>query len=126
MPHMPCRSCLAALRRGTAVALTAAALLSLPAQRAWAESTVTLGGVTLVNHGLVGVARSDAALRDKFGETSASGSSMAIDPKSWTRDGASWRGTIWLLPDRGYNVSGTIDYRPRLNRIEAVLTPPAD
>src|SRR5215467_571808 len=75
---------------------------------------------------LVGVGRLDAALRDKFGETFGSGSGMAIDPKSWTRDGASWRGTIWLLPDRGYNVSGTIDYRSRLNRLEVVLTPPAN
>jgi hypothetical protein len=94
--------------------------------RARAESTVTLGGITLINHGLVGVGRIDAALRDKFGETFGSGSGMAIDPASWTRDGASWRGTIWLLPDRGYNVSGTIDYRSRLNRLEVVLTPPAN
>ena len=118
MPHMPRRSCVVML-------LVGAALASLPAHTARAESSVTLGGVTLINHGLVGVGRIDAALRDKCGETFGSGSSRAIDAKSWTRDGASWRGTIWLLPDRGYNVSGTIDYRPRLNRLEVVLTPPA-
>src|SRR5215475_3653371 len=127
MLHMPSRSCCAALRRGGRVAvLAAAALLPAAPHAAWAESSVTLGGVTLVNHGLVGDGRIDAALRDKFGETFGSGSGMAIDPKSWTRDGASWRGTIWLLPDRGYNVKGTIDYRSRLNRLEVVLTPPAN
>jgi len=113
-------------RRSRVVVLLFAALAPLLAHTARAESTVTLGGVTLINHGLVGVGRLDAALRDKFGETFGSGSGMAIDPKSWMRDGASWRGTIWLLPDRGYNVGGTIDYRSRLNRLEIVLTPPAN
>jgi hypothetical protein len=124
MPHMPRRSCFAALRRSGSVAALAAALVPVVPHAGWAESSVTLGGFTLVNHGLVGVGRIDAALRDKFGETFGSGSGMAVDAKSWTRDGASWRGTIWLLPDRGYNVSGTIDYRSRLNKIEIVLTPP--
>src|SRR5215510_11199748 len=94
MPHM--------LRRSWFAALLAAATLS--AHVAWAENAVTLGGLTLVNRGLVGVGRINADLRDKFGETFGSGSSMAIDPNSWTRDGASYRGTIYLLPDRGYNV----------------------
>src|ERR1043166_1484267 len=115
MPHM--------LRRSWFVALLAAAALSTHAVRA--ENAVTLGGLPLVNHGLVGVGRIDAALRDKFGETFGSGSGMAIDPNSWTREGGSYRGTIYLLPDRGYNVSGTIDYRSRLNRLEIVLTPAA-
>ncbi len=35
---------------------------------------------------------------------------MAVDAKSWTRDGASYRGTIGLVPDRGYNVSGTSEW----------------
>ena len=119
MPHMLRRSWVAAI-------LAAAALASPLTHAARAENSVTLGGVTLTNHGLVAVGRIDAALRDRFGETFGSGSGMAIDPGSWTRDGASWRGTIFLLPDRGYNVSGTIDYRSRINRLEVVLTPPAN
>jgi hypothetical protein len=116
MPAFFRRSWPAALR----IAVLAAAALSATAR---AENAVTLGGVTLINHGLVGVGRIDADLRDKLGETFGSGSGMAIDPASWTRDGARYRGTIYLLPDRGYNVSGTIDYRSRLNRLEVVLTP---
>jgi hypothetical protein len=113
MPEMSCRSRVIA-------ALMAAALA---VARARAESSVTLGGVTLVDHGLVGVGRLDADLRDKLGETFGSGSGMAVDAKSWTRDGATYRGTIWLVPDRGYNVSGTIDYHARLNRLEITFTP---
>ncbi|HEY2137101.1 MAG TPA: esterase-like activity of phytase family protein [Xanthobacteraceae bacterium] len=91
-----------------------------------AESPVTLGGLTLTNKGLVGVGRIAADLRDRFGETFGSGSGMAIDPRSWTRAGARYRGTIFLLPDRGYNISGTIDYRARLNKLSVVLTPASD
>jgi hypothetical protein len=79
--------------------------------------------VPLINHGLVGVGRVAADLRDKLGETFGSGSGMAVDAASWRRDGAGCHGTIYLLPDRGYNVSGTIDYRSRLNRLEITFTP---
>jgi hypothetical protein len=122
MPKIFRRSWFAALRRLRLVAVLTAAALS--AQAARAENSVTLGGFTLINHGLVGVGRIDAALRDRFGETFGSGSGMAIDPKTWTRDGASYRGTIHLLPDRGYNVTGTINYRARLNKLEVAFTPP--
>jgi len=116
MPECLRRSWLAAV--GMAVLAAAA-----PPAGTRAENAVTLGSVTLINHGLVGVGRVDADLRDKLGETFGSGSGMAIDAASWTRDGARYRGAIYLLPDRGYNVRGTIDYRSRLNRIEIVFTP---
>ncbi|HUI94782.1 MAG TPA: esterase-like activity of phytase family protein [Xanthobacteraceae bacterium] len=99
---------------------------ALAAGAAQADSTVTLGGFTLVSHGLVGVGRIPADRRDKFGETFGSGSGMALDPKSWRRAGAHYRGTLFLLPDRGYNVSGTTDYRSRLNTIAIDFTPTAD
>lgn len=82
-------------------------------------------GVAYVNKGLVGVGRIPASQKDKFGETFGSGSGMAIDTKSWTHDGAGYKGSLWLLPDRGYNVAGTTDYRPRLNTISIELTPTA-
>src|SRR5690348_1372761 len=87
-----------------------------------AESTLRVGGFTLLNKGLVAVGRIPADLRDKFGETFGSGSGMAVDVKSWKRDGAAYSGTVYLLPDRGYNVTGTIDYRSRLNKLSVVLT----
>lgn len=48
--------------RPLVVAVLTAAALSAHAGRA--ENSVTLGGFTLVNHGLVGVGRLDADLRE--------------------------------------------------------------
>lgn len=106
------------------LAILLAAALAAGAARA--ENTVTVGGFTLVNHGMVGVGRIKADQRDKFRETFGSGSGMAIDPKSWTRKGDRYQGTLYLLPDRGYNVTGTIDYRARLNKIAIDFTPALD
>src|SRR4051812_2280673 len=92
---------------------------------ALADSTATIGGIRFVNKGLVGVGRIPAALRDKFGETFGSGSGMAIDTSGWTHDAGTYKGSLWLLPDRGYNVAGTTDYRPRLNTIGIEFTPAA-
>ena len=93
---------------------------------ALADSSVTVEGVTLVNKGRVAVGRMPANLRDKFGETFGSGSGMSIDGKSWVRNAdGSYNGSLWLLPDRGYNVAGTTDYRARLNTIDIKLTPVA-
>jgi hypothetical protein len=90
---------------------------------ALADNTATVGG--LVNKGLVGVGRIPAAQRDKFGETFGSGSGMSIDTAGWTHDAGGYKGSLWLLPDRGYNVVGTTDYRPRLNTIGIEFTPTA-
>ena len=97
-------------------AALAASAVSLPA-------AALADGLAYINKGLVGVGRIPASQKDKFGETFGSGSGMAIDTKSWTRDGAGYKGSLWLLPDRGYNVAGTTDYRPRLNTISIELAP---
>ncbi len=91
-----------------------------------AAETVTAGGLAYINHGLAGVGRIPAVTRDKFGETFGSGSGLAADLSSWQRSGAGYRGTFYLLPDRGYNIEGTFDYRARLNRLEIVFDPPGD
>ncbi|TGP90222.1 MULTISPECIES: esterase-like activity of phytase family protein [unclassified Mesorhizobium] len=80
-------------------------------------------GVAYINKGLVGVGRIPADQRGKFGETFGSGSGMAIDTSGWTHDAGTYKGSLWLLPDRGYNVAGTTDYRPRLNTIGIEFTP---
>jgi hypothetical protein len=81
---------------------------------AHAAETVRIGNLTFVNKGLVGVGRLPSDLRDKFGETAGSGSALAADPTAWTKTVDGYRGTFYLLPDRGYNVSGTTDFRARL------------
>ncbi|HEY4141430.1 MAG TPA: esterase-like activity of phytase family protein [Pseudolabrys sp.] len=108
-------------RRATLAMLLATAFTA--AQPAAADPVSDLG---LVSKGLVAVGRLPADLRDKFGETFGSGSGLAADPKSWERGPDGYHGTLYLLPDRGYNVSGTSDYRARLNKLTILLKPPAD
>src|SRR5215510_14318881 len=105
-------------------ALLAAALL--PASLARGADTVTVGGLSFVNKGLVGVGRLPADLRDRFGETVGSGSGLAADPKTWTRSGEGYQGVFYLLPDRGYNVTGTTDFRARLYKLSIDFKPSYD
>jgi len=100
-----------------------AVLLTPPAI---AEETPTVGGVTPGHKGLVGVGRIPADQRDKFGETFGSGSGMAADLAAWTKTADGYNGTFYLLPDRGYNVAGTTDYRARLYKLSIAFKPVAD
>ena len=93
--------------------------------------TVSVGGRTSLNKtyaskGLVAVGRIPADLRDKFGETLGSGSGIAADPQSWKRTAQGYEGTFYILPDRGYNIAGTIDYRARLNQFAISIKPLGD
>src|SRR5581483_2959218 len=62
-----------------ALSIAFAALLAGSGPAASAE-TVTVGGATFVNKGLVGVGRMPSDLRDHLGETIGSGSGLAVDP----------------------------------------------
>src|SRR6516162_181133 len=94
-----------------------------PAPAARGGETVVIGDLTFVNQALVGVGRLPADLRDKFGETFGSGSAIAVDPKSWVRTPAGYQGTFYMLPDRGFNVTGTSDYRARINKLSITFKP---
>ncbi|WP_407159679.1 esterase-like activity of phytase family protein [Bradyrhizobium sp. STM 3557] len=90
-----------------------------------ADSSVAFQGQTFVNKGLVGVARIPSNAVDQFGDTLGGfGSGMAMDLDSWhkNRDG-SYGGTLYMLPDRGWNTQGTVDFRGRLHRFEITLSP---
>jgi hypothetical protein len=109
----------AGLRPLPIVALALIAWLA-PAVTTRGAETVTIGDLTFVNQALVGVGRLPSDLRDKFGETFGSGSAIAVDPKSWVRTATGYQGTFYMLPDRGYpgvNVTGTSDYRARINKL---------
>jgi uncharacterized protein YhjY with autotransporter beta-barrel domain len=89
--------------------------------------SVSLGGSTFVNQGLVGTIRLPANLHDFNGETLGSFSGMAIDLSTWRRaaDG-SYSTTLFTLPDRGPNNIGgftTTNYAARLNRFTFTLNP---
>jgi hypothetical protein len=103
-----------------------AALVVAPLVAAHADETVTVGDLTFVNRGLVGAGRLPADARDKFGETAGSGSSLATDPSAWMKTAEGYRGVFYLLPDRGYNVSGTTDFRARLYKLAIEFKPTAN
>jgi uncharacterized protein YhjY with autotransporter beta-barrel domain len=119
-PHRP-----RALRRhllstaGAAVALSCLATYPAAAQ----VNSINVSGGTLVNQGLQGVGTLSASLRDKYGETFGSMSSLTFDAKNWRKVGSSYSGTMYALPDRGYNVTGTTDYSTRFNTVSLSFTP---
>jgi hypothetical protein len=106
--------------------LATSALISLALTTGVASAqSVTFEGSTFVNQGLVGVARVPSDAVDQFGETLGGfGSSMAKDLATWHKkhDG-SYAGTLYMLPDRGWNTQGTVDFRGRLHRFHVTLTP---
>ena len=90
-------------------------------------TSVTLGGSTFVNQGLVGTIRQPADLHDFNGETLGSFSGMAIDLSTWRRGAnGAYTGSLYTLPDRGPNNIGgftTTNYAGRLNKFTINLTP---
>ncbi|ACA16555.1 outer membrane autotransporter barrel domain protein [Methylobacterium sp. 4-46] len=88
--------------------------------------SVEVGGIPFVNQGLQGAARLPAATRDFLGDTLGSFSSLAIDLETWRRRGDTYAGTLYTLPDRGYNnPDGGLfsDYAGRLNRFSLTFAP---
>lgn len=69
-----------------------------------------------------GFVPSDA--RDKFGDTLGGyGSSAAFDRKSWKKvSKGSYTGTLYTLPDRGWNTKGTDNYQNRIHKFRISLT----
>lgn len=87
-------------------------------------TTVTFQGQTFVNQGLVGAGRVRSNLLDFRGETLGSFSGMAAIRELWRKDGNSYTGGFYTLPDRGYN-AGTVfsDYAARLHQYGVGFTP---
>ncbi|PKR90599.1 hypothetical protein CXZ10_04345 [Pleomorphomonas diazotrophica] len=75
-----------------------------------------------INKGLVAAGRLPADLLDSFGETFGSGSGMSVI--DWKKTDRGYEGSFLLLPDRGYNVEGTTDYRTRVNRLSIAFAAP--
>ena len=113
--------------RGDAMRLLAAVAVAatLSAGAAAAQQSVVFEGSTFVNRGPVGVARVPSDARDQFGDTLGGfGSAMAMDLNSWkkNRDG-SYTGTLLMVPDRGWNTQGTVDFRGRVHSFDVTLRP---
>ena len=86
--------------------------------------TTTCNGKTFVYEELAGYGFLPSNARDKTGDTLGGiGSSIAMDKKSWRRDGKSYKGLLYALPDRGWNTQGTLLYANRVQKIEVTFTP---
>jgi hypothetical protein len=48
---------------------------------------------------------------------------MMLVPGSWHQTGSGFAASLYMLPDRGWNTSGTVDFRARLQKFDLTLTP---
>ena len=89
-----------------------------------ATKTVSFNGANYLNKGLVGVGVFSTSSIDGLGDTLGSFSSFKVDTSTWRKyaDG-SYGGTLYTLPDRGYNVNGLIDYAARIQKFDLAFTP---
>lgn len=88
--------------------------------------SVTLHGQRFTDDGLVGSGRLSAQTVDFLGDTLGSFSSLAIDQRSWRREGDHYVATLWTLPDRGRNDPDAglfYDYAARLHRFRIRFKP---
>lgn len=89
-----------------------------------AVKTVSFNGASYLNKGLVGVGVFTSGAIDGLGDTLGSFSSFKVDSSTWRKNAdGSYAGTLYTLPDRGYNVTGLIDYAARIQKFDLAFTP---
>lgn len=110
------------LALGCAVSIFATTLFAASGAMA-VPTSVSVGGTSYTVQGLVGVGHLPASLRDQYGETFGSISGLSADISQWSLNGSTYTGRFTALPDRGFNVTGTTDYAPRLNTIDFTFSP---
>ncbi|KAJ5459999.1 uncharacterized protein N7458_001551 [Penicillium daleae] len=78
----------------------------------------TCAGTTYKYTGLAGYGFIPSNARDKYGDTIGGiGSSIAIDQSSWRKsDDDVYLGTIYTIPDRGWNTNGTLNFQSRIHK----------
>ncbi|KAF3025786.1 hypothetical protein E8E14_014563 [Neopestalotiopsis sp. 37M] len=115
-------------------ALAAVATASPYSLRAASNATVSVDGVvnsttcngqTYVYQELAGYGFVVSDAVDKFGDTLGGlGSAIYIDKTSWKKScNGTYTGTLWSLPDRGWNTEGTLNFQPRVHKFTISLTP---
>ncbi|KAF2230238.1 hypothetical protein EV356DRAFT_454334 [Viridothelium virens] len=109
----------------TLVAFVAFCSLSSAASASSFVNQTTCSGKTYTYQQLAGYGFIPSDARDKFGDTIGGiGSSIALDRSSWRKTNASsYTGTLWTLPDRGWNTNGTLNFQPRVHKIQIDFTP---
>ncbi|KAF7291259.1 Phytase-like domain-containing protein [Mycena indigotica] len=106
--------------------LLAQSARSSPAPRAAPSPvSVSLGGVTYINQGLVAFGLIPSNATESTGDTLGGlGSAVAVKPGTWRMQAdGTYAGTLVVQPDRGFNVLTTIDYQARRHELSFVLSP---
>lgn len=94
-----------AVLRFLVLSLLSFSAYALPAKESATASTLgqfTCAGDIFTYQELAGYGVVASDFRDKFGDTVSFGSSIAIERPSWKKNGASYEGILWMLPDRGW------------------------
>jgi hypothetical protein len=91
---------------------------------AGAAAALALASTAVDAATLVGVARIPSDALDSQGETLGGfGSGMMLVPHSWHRAGHGFAARLDMLPDRGWNTAGTVDFRARVQKFDLSLVP---
>lgn len=87
-------------------------------------NTTTCNGKKYIYNSLAGYGKLPADFRDKYGDTLGGiGSAIALDQKSakYKKKTNSYQGTIYGLPDRGWNTQGTQNTQSRIHKFSFTL-----
>jgi hypothetical protein len=84
-------------------------------------ASVSCNGKAYAYNGLAGFGSLISTARDQYGDTISIGSSMVI--KDWKKAGNRYKGTLYGLPDRGWNTNGTQATIPRVHIFDISFTP---
>ncbi|KAJ5572946.1 secreted protein [Penicillium hetheringtonii] len=101
--------------------------LAVPFLAAGATAAVvnqtTCGDTTYQYTGLAGYGFIPSNATDKYGDTIGGiGSSIAIDQSSWHKLGQDdYVGTVYAVPDRGWNTNGTLNFQNRIHKFAISL-----
>ncbi|KAF9446969.1 hypothetical protein P691DRAFT_732245, partial [Macrolepiota fuliginosa MF-IS2] len=83
-----------------------------------------IDGVTFINKGIVAFGLIPSDFKESTGDTLGGiGSAIALKPNSWKAEGGRFSGTLFVHPDRGFNVDTTINYQSRHHEIDFKLEP---
>lgn len=100
-------------------------LLLLPASLSLATNPPSVP----LSHGLTGFGTVPSNIRDKYDDTLSFGSAIALEPGSWKKHKKRhskqtyYTGTLWMLPDRGWNTNGTTAYQVRVHKFGIRFSP---
>ncbi|KAK0631171.1 esterase-like activity of phytase-domain-containing protein [Bombardia bombarda] len=105
----------------TALAALSFASTALGARCYPASPPVTCSAKTYTYTSLHGYGSVPSDDRDQYGDTISLGSSIAV--AKWKKVGDTYRGTLYGLPDRGWNTNGTQNTIPRVHIFDITFTP---